>query len=319
MNLIRTPYCQSCENLIKIFTFCLTISIPFLGHASTVLSVNQIAPGFYVHWGLQEFSNTKNHGAIANIGFIVGDQCVAVIDTGGNPEQGRSLKLAIEKTTDKPVCYVINTHVHPDHIYGNSAFKQTGVKFVGHKKLARAMAVRGDYYIENAPKTLGIGLTKSDIIPPDIEVDGELDLDLGGRMLKLTAHPSAHTDNDLSVYDKHSDTMWLSDLLFIEHIPTLDGSLIGWLAELDKLEKNAYKYVIPGHGPLVTDWPNSLYAEKEYLTILLTELRAAIKKGVYLEDAVKTVGTSLKSRWKLYDDFHKRNVSKAYAELEWEN
>jgi quinoprotein relay system zinc metallohydrolase 2 len=319
MKLISPPYCRFYQDLIKILACCLTLIVSFESHASTVLSINQIAPGVYVHWGLQEFSNSKNHGAIANIGFIVGDKCVAVIDTGGNPEQGRSLKRAIEKTTDKPVCYVINTHVHPDHIYGNSAFKQSGVKFVGHNKLARAMAVRGDYYIENAPGTLGISLTKADIIPPDIEVNGELDLDLGGRTLKLTAHPSAHTDNDLSVYDKQSDTLWLSDLLFIEHIPTLDGSLKGWVAELDKLEKQSYKYVIPGHGALVTDWPNSLYAEKEYLTVLLSELRAAIKKGVYLEDAVKTVGTSLKGRWKLFDEFHKRNVSKAYAELEWEN
>jgi quinoprotein relay system zinc metallohydrolase 2 len=292
---------------------------PVTGNTAAILTINQIAPGVYVHWGIQEFSNTLNHGAIANIGFIVGQRCVAVIDTGGNPEQGKSLKLAIEKTTDKPICYVINTHVHPDHIYGNSAFKTTGAKFVGHHKLARAMAVRGDYYVENAPGTLGINISEADIFPPDIEVAGELDLDLGGRELKLTAHQAAHTDNDLSVYDNQTDTLWLSDLLFIEHVPTLDGSLNGWLAELAKLEKKAYKYVIPGHGPLVTDWPNSMYAEKEYLTVLLTELRTAIKNGVYLEDAVKTVGKSLKGHWKLFDEFHKRNVTKAYAELEWED
>lgn len=297
----------------------LALLIPVPGKAAAVLSVNQIAPGVYVHWGVQEFSNSKNHGAVANIGFIIGEKCVAVIDTGGNPEQGKSLRLAVEKTTDKPICYVINTHVHPDHIYGNSAFKNTGAKYVGHDKLARAMAVRGDYYLENVPGTLGITLTKADIIPPDIEVNGELDLDLGGRIIKLTAHPAAHTDNDLSVYDKQTDTLWLSDLLFVEHIPTLDGSLKGWLAELAKLEHKAYKYVIPGHGPLVTDWPNGMYAEKEYLTVLLTELRAAIKQGVYLEDAVKTAGLSLKDRWKLFDDFHRRNVTKAYAELEWED
>ncbi|WP_411725687.1 MBL fold metallo-hydrolase [Methyloglobulus sp.] len=171
--------------------------------AAPVLSVNQVAPGIYVHWGVQEFSDTKNHGAIANIGFIVGQRCVAVIDTGGNPGQGRALRNAIENTTPKPVCYVINTHVHPDHIYGNSAFKNTGAKFVGHEKLARAMSVRGDYYIQKAPRLLGITLTTNEIIPPDILVSGELDLDLGGRILKLAAHPAAHTDNDLSAYDPH--------------------------------------------------------------------------------------------------------------------
>lgn len=304
---------------VKVIVYLALMLSVLPAQASVVLTVNQVAPGVYVHWGIQEFSNTLNHGAIANIGFFVGDKCVAVIDTGGNPEQGKSLKLAIEKNTDKPICYVINTHVHPDHIYGNSAFKNSGAKFVGHYKLARAMAARGDYYVENAPATLGINLTKADIIPPDIEVKDEQVLDLGGRLLILTAHQAAHTDNDLSVYDQQTDTLWLSDLLFIDHIPTLDGSLKGWLAELDKLEKKTNKHVIPGHGLLVTDWPNSMYPEKEYLTVLLTELRAAIKQGVYLEDAVKTVGVSLKDRWKLFDEFHKRNVTKAYAELEWED
>jgi quinoprotein relay system zinc metallohydrolase 2 len=289
--------------------------------AAPVLSVSKVADGVYVHWGVQEFSDNKNHGAIANIGFIVGKKCVAVIDSGGNPDQGKALKNAIEQTTTLPICYVINTHVHPDHIYGNSAFKSTGAKFVGHEKLGRAMSVRGDFYLQKAPELLGIKLNTSDIIPPDISVSGEkeLDLDLGGRTLKLTAHPPAHTDNDLSVYDPLTDTLWLADLLFTEHIPSLDGSLLGWLAELDKLERKSYQRVIPGHGALVTNWPSGMQPEKDYLNALLLEVRAAIKKGVYLEDAVKTVGLGFKDKWKLFDDFHKKNVTKAYAELEWED
>ena len=287
--------------------------------SAPVLSINQVAPGVYVHWGVQEFSDTHNHGAIANIGFIVGERCVAVIDTGGNPEQGKALKNAIENTTSKPICYVINTHVHPDHIYGNSAFKESGAKFVGHEKLARAMSARGDYYLQKAPELLGITLTPKDIIPPDISVSSVLDLDLGGRTLKLTAHPAAHTDNDLSVYDPQTDTLWLSDLLFIEHLPSIDGSLKGWFAELEQLEKQSYKTVIPGHGSLVTDWPKSMQPEKEYLSALLLETRAAIKKGVFLEDAVSLIGLSFKNKWKLFDEFHRKNVTKAYAELEWED
>ncbi len=292
--------------------------LPPVIFAAPVLSVNQVAPGIYVHWGVLEFSDTKNHGEIANLGFIVGQRCVAVVDSGGSPEQGRALKRAIENTTTKPICYVINTHVHPDHIYGNSAFKGIGAKFVGHEKLARAMSVRGDYYLQKAPELLGITLTAKDIIPPDITVSNERELDLGGRVLKLTAHPPAHTDNDLSVYDPQTDTLWIADLLFVEHLPSIDGSLKGWLAELAKLETKNYKRVIPGHGPLVTHWPKGMQPEKEYLNSLLLEIRTAIKKGVFLEDAVKSVGLPFKDRWQLFDEFHRKNATKAYAELEWE-
>lgn len=301
--------------LFSLFALLLSLILK----AEPVLSVNEVEPGIYVHWGVQEFSDTKNHGAIANIGFIVGQRCVAVIDSGGNPQQGRALKNAIEHLTSKPICYVINTHVHPDHIYGNSAFKNTGAKFVGHEKLARAMSLRGDYYLQKAPELLGITITSQDIIPPDIAVSNELDLDLGGRKLKLTAHPPAHTDNDLSVYDRQTGTLWLADLLFNEHLPSIDGSLKGWLSELDKLETKSFKTVIPGHGSLVTNWPKGMQPQKEYLNGLLLETRTAIKKGVFLEDAVKSIGLSFKDRWKLFDEFHRKNVTKAYAELEWED
>ena len=300
----------------SLFLFCLLVTQSV--SAVTALSITEVATGIYVHFGKHELPDTTNHGAIANIGFIVGNSCVAVIDTGGNPEQGYELKKAIEQTTKKPVCYVINTHVHPDHIYGNIAFKQPGVKFIGHKKLARAMSVRGAYYIDKASEQLDVKLTARHIIPPDITVKKHMFIDLGGRKLTLTAHPTAHTDNDLTVLDKKTNTMWMSDLLFIEHLPVIDGSLKGWLSELKRMEKQNYKYVIPGHGPLVTDWPKSLQAEKNYLQILLSEIREMIAKGKFLEQAVETVGYSEKDKWKLFDQFHKRNVTTAFAELEWE-
>jgi quinoprotein relay system zinc metallohydrolase 2 len=286
---------------------------------TTELPVKQVAEGIYVHYGVHELPDKKNHGAIANIGFIVGNTCVAVIDTGGNPEQGRQLNKTIEKTTSIPICYVINTHVHPDHIYGNSAFKRPGVKFIGHYKLDRAMQLRNAYYVEKANEQLAIKLTAKDLVLPDIKVKKQMHLDLGGRTLVLTAHPTAHTDNDLTVYDENTNTLWLSDLLFIGHIPVIDGSLKGWIIELEKLEQRKLKLVIPGHGPLVTDWPEAMQPELAYLNMLLQEIREKIKQGKYIEEAVKSVGISAKSKWLLFDQFHKKNITSSFAELEWEN
>jgi quinoprotein relay system zinc metallohydrolase 2 len=307
------------------FLYALMLSALFLfsssrpALAASVLSVTQVAPGIYVHLGPHEIPDTRNHGAIANIGFIVGDRCVAVIDTGGNPDQGRALFHAIRHTTPKPICYVINTHVHPDHIYGNGVFKGDGVKFVAHHHLGRAMAARGPFYLAKAKELLGIDLTAGDIIAPDIAVENELDIDLGGRILKLTAHQPAHTDNDLSIYDPLTDTLWLADLLFLEHLPVIDGSLKGWLAEIEQLERRTYKVVIPGHGPIVTDWPQSLQPEKRYLQSLLTGIRTWIKNGGFLEQALESLSYDAKAEWKLFDEFHRKNVSTAFAELEWED
>jgi len=283
------------------------------------LPVKQIAPGIYLHLSQHHWPDRDNHGEIANIGFIVGDKCVAVIDSGGSPQQGIALRSAIKQTTTKPVCYVINTHVHPDHIYGNIAFKEPGIQFVGHHKLARAMASRGGHYLGRAEELLDIHINQDNIIPPDLQVKDGMTLNLGNRELLLTAHPTAHTDNDLSIYDKTTDTLWAADLLFLEHIPVIDGSIKGWLAELERLEKNHYKLVIPGHGKPVTDWPASMLPQKAYLADLAKDIRALIKQGKTLEQAVNSVDLSAKDHWQLFDQFHRKNVTIAFAELEWED
>lgn len=304
---------------MRFFIVLLGLLICRVSLAIPGLSVTEVAPGVFVHISEHHWPDRTNHGEIANIGFIVGEQCVAVIDSGGSPQQGIALRIAIKQVTTKPVCYVINTHVHPDHIYGNSAFKATGVKFVGHHKLARAMATRAPHYLSKADELLDIRVNDDNIIPPYLQVSDNLTLNLGNRELVLTAHPTAHTDNDLSVYDKTTDTFWLADLVFLEHIPVIDGSIKGWISEMERLEKNHYKLVIPGHGRLIKDWPTSLQPQKNYLLQLSREIKSMIKQGKTLEYAVENVGLAAKANWQLFEEFHRKNVTMAFAELEWDD
>ena len=283
------------------------------------LGIREVAPGIHVHQGIHQLPDRHNHGEIANIGFVVGERCTAVIDSGGSPEQGKALKHTIQSITATPICYVINTHVHPDHIYGNLAFKQPGVQFVGHHKLQQAMAMRAPYYAEKAASDLGFALSPEHFVPPDLAVKDSLELDLGGRTLRLTAHPTAHTDNDLSIFDTKTQTLWLGDLLFMGHIPVVDGSLNGWLGEIEKLRALPARQVIPGHGPVTAAWPLALVGEESYLRRLQTDIRAAIKQGNTLEQTMDAVGQSLRPDWQLFDEFHKRNVATSFAELEWED
>src|SRR5262245_53963578 len=88
------------------------------------LSLENPVPGVYVHYGEQTEMTPANFGDVANFGFVVGARCVAVIDTGGTFAVGRALRQAIRRVSAVPVCYVINTHVHPDHVFGNAAFAE---------------------------------------------------------------------------------------------------------------------------------------------------------------------------------------------------
>ena len=68
------------------------------------LELDNPAPGVYVHYGKQETMSRENFGDIANIGFIVGDRCAAVVDTGGTYAVGRALHAALRRVTALPIC-----------------------------------------------------------------------------------------------------------------------------------------------------------------------------------------------------------------------
>ncbi len=289
------------------------------------LAVSQVAPGVYVQFGVLEDWQPSNAGNVANIGFIVGTRCVAVVDSGGTPQVGERLRAAIEHTTPLPVCYVINTHAHPDHMLGNVAFvpaagsTQTLPQFVASARMPAALAARERFYLNALQRDFGVTLPHESVRYPTLLVDTSLDIDLGGRVLQLQAWPTAHTDHDLTVYDRTTRTLFLSDLLFAGHIPVLDGKLRGWLGVLDDIARIDVALAIPGHGRASRDWPAALAPERAYLQALLTETRAALKAGKTLRQAIETVAKDAAARWQLEADFHARNVTAAFAELEWED
>jgi quinoprotein relay system zinc metallohydrolase 2 len=268
---------------------------------------------------VQEEVTRGNLGAIANGGFVVGAKCVAAIDPGGSYDEGLALRNALASRTRTPVCYVINTHMHPDHIFGNAAFKRDDVKFVGHSKLPAAMAARGDTYLHALQRELGDAAAGSDVIAPDLLVNGTMSLDLGGRKLELRAWKTAHTDNDLTIYDDKSGTLWLGDLLFVDRIPALDGNLRGWLAAIKELRSMRVRHAVPGHGRARELWPQPLASEERYLASLADDVKAAIRLRLSLQQTVDKLGNIEQQKWLLFDAYHRRNVTAAYAELEWED
>jgi len=282
------------------------------------LPVSEVAPKIFVHVGEIALMTRDNDGATANVGFIVGDNAVAVVDTGGSVHEGERLLAAIRARTDKPIRYVINTHGHPDHVFGNAAFVSRGTVFVGHRNLPQALAVRGQFYTDAFRRIMGEQLLDGvRMIAPTLLVDGTTKLDLGSRTLTVTSWPTAHSDNDLTVLDGQTGTLFAGDLVFLSHLPVLDGSLRGWLKVIDELGTLPAQRVIPGHGP-VSEWPAALADQRRYLTKLATDVRALIARGEPITVAAGTAAASERPRWQLFDDYNARNATSAYSEIEWE-
>ena len=290
--------------------------------SSAPLAVTEVRPGVFVHIGALEDWTPAHGGDVANLGFVVGSRCVAVVDTGGTPGVGQALRAAIERTTPLPVCYVINTHAHPDHMLGNIAFADAArpaPQFAASAGFARALSAREPYYLNALRRDFGIPASAATIVYPSVGVAKSLDIDLGERILSLRAWPTAHTDNDLTVLDLRTRTLFASDLWFVQHLPVLDGSLRGWISVMAELRQLDVATVVPGHGLVSNDWPAVMDAQAAYLGGLLRDTRAAIKNQLTIQQAIERIGMPPGATWVLTDRFHRRNVTAAYAELEWED
>ena len=285
--------------------------------AGGAVALENIAEGVFVYRAPYELLNPENAGAIANMSLIVGAESAAVIDTGNSRLAGEKMLAAVRGATARPVRYVINTHMHPDHSLGNGAFVGDGVRFVAHHKMPRALSVRSETYLAQVERMLGPVGEGTTIVLPDLLVDGTMELDLGGRVLTLQSHPTAHTDNDLTVLDSATGTWFLGDLLFVRHIPTLDGSIQGWLTLLDALARQDVMRAVPGHGPASVTWPQASAAERRYLDQVRADVRALIAAGKPMS-AAPGAASNERSEWALFDEFNARNAIAAYHELEWE-
>lgn len=286
---------------------------------AAVAGVQEVAPGLFVHTGHFADVNPDNAGDIANLSFIVGSAAVAVIDTGGSAKIGASAKEAIAAVTPLPVRFVINTHMHPDHVFGNAAFKDGQAAFVAHYKMARGLASRAEGYLQRNKEWMGdSNFAGTEIVLPTEEIAEQRQIDLGGRTLTLRPRTTAHTDNDLTVFDDITGTLFTGDLIFAKRVPTIDGSLLGWQKVLAELKSEPAERVVPGHGPPSMPLSDALTPIERYLNAIAKDVRAAIKDGRTLAETVETAAQSERDAWLLFDDHHKRNVTAAFAELEWE-
>lgn len=292
----------------------------FRAVASDAPFLAEVAPGAFAHFGRIAVPDRSNGGDTSNAGVVVGRDAVAVIDTGGSPATGRALMAAIRTISDKPIRYVVNTHEHPDHVFGNGAFRTPDTIFAGHRNMPHALAERAEHYLKSYREQLGEqAMAEVEIVAPTLLIDEIATIDLGGRTLELAAwHPAAHTDCDLTVLDRATGTLFAGDLVFDRHIPVVDGSLKGFISANERLATMRVSRIVPGHGTHVLEFPGGLDDERRYLRTIAADARHAIAAGVSLPEAVRTIGAGERTHWSLFDEYNARNATVAFSELEWE-
>lgn len=285
------------------------------------LTMQEIASGVFMHQGAMDQLSPQNRGRIANLSFVIGDS-VAVIDAGGSRAEGEALYTAIRQQTDKPVSHVLLTHMHPDHILGAEVFAEAGASILADARLPEAVARRAEAWMISVPRQIGAAnFAGTRIAAVDRKISGPETLSLGGRELRLTPVPPAHTDSDMTVLDLDSATLFTGDLVFLGLTPSLDGSLRGWLGWTETPPQPTPARIVPGHGPVGDDWDAAVTPTRHYLTALRDATRAALARGLALSTAIPAITLAMKPVSEGWADFQAvtaRNAATAFAELEWE-
>ncbi len=188
---------------------------------------------------------------LVNAGIVIGSEAVAVIDTGTVESDARQLLAAVVRVSDKPVCYVINTHYHGDHSFGNWWFLPALI--VGQARCrTRLIGDAGESHKSLLARFAPIAKEQIDAVPvvaPELTFDDTCRLHLGDLTLRLEYFGRAHTDNDIVIAVEERRLSFAGDLIEESGPPIVFEGFPGeWGPTLRRLEQVPESRFIPGHG-----------------------------------------------------------------------
>lgn len=242
-------------------------------------------------------------GAGGNVTVQVGEQGLVVVDSG-LAANSANLIGEIKKLSPRRVRYLVNTHVHPDHIGGNEALANeygsvakvavantpgsqavATVKIVAHENILTRMATPPG---EGKPAPF-----PSTAWPTDTYFTGQREFFFNGESVAVIYQPAAHTDGDSIVYFRKSDVIATGDLFNIDSYPFIDGAnggsvqgvidALGHVMDLaiPKHHQEGGTMIVPGHGRICDE--HEVLEYRDMTVIVRDRVKNAIAKGMTLE------------------------------------
>ncbi len=276
--------------------------------------VKEVAPGVFFRYSAIGPEGSKiTFGGSNNI-WIVFEDYVAVVDANFPKEAGDVIQ-AIKKTTDKPIRYVLDTHHHGDHSYGNEVFGQAGASIVAQTNCARLLRVNGPKEFADAgkPPNDRPDVAKSKLKVPSLIFDEKFVLDDGKQRVEFLFFGHAHTSGDAFAYLPKQKMVCTGDACvngafnFMGH-----SDSASWIRVLEKCQQLDVNLILPGHGPPAGK--ELLEKQKRYFVELRQQVKKGIDAGQDFEDIKKSIDMPWYKEWTTVDP-SPANVQHVYDEL----
>lgn len=226
----------------------------------------KIADNVFSYLDVKGASPANSFGA--NAGIVIGRNGIVVIDTLTSAREAKRLIRDIRAVSDKPIKFVINTHYHLDHAFGDSEFEKLGAVIIAHSNSKKDLEAYGEYTLKNVEN---YGLSEEEMegteIPrPVLTFNDRMGIDLGDQKIELLYPGPSHTSGSILVYLPDKKILFSGDLLFTNYHPFLgDGDIESWGRALDQIMMMDVTTIIPGHGPISSK--KDIAEMKDYLLL----------------------------------------------------
>ena len=282
-----------------------------------ILQPVQVAPDVYAMVGDLGGQTYENNGLNNNLGFVIYDNGVLVINSGPSVHVARALHAAIRKTTQKPVKWLVNLNSQNHNWHGNGYFKSLGVTIIASTEAERVMQELGAQQLQ-ANKTLLKEKAEGTVLayPTELIAD-QRELKLGKTTVQLYYFGPAHTPGELALWLPQQKILFAGDLIYTERMLALIpiGNATNWVQAFDKLAALNPTTIVPGHGrPTTIDVARR--DTRDYLTFLLAGAKRVLDAGGSLQDAVEKVDQSQFRSLHNFDLLARRNMNQVFQEVE---
>ena len=250
----------------QIFMVWLVIAGVFLaGSALAGSKLTRISDSIYAYVGADDDSASNSFGA--NAGIIVGQDAVLVVDTLVSNNKAKAFIKDIKAITEKPIKFVVNTHAHLDHSFGNSAFAEIGAIIISHANAMGYMKKASPKILEKADVYFGLNrdeMAGTRIVFPQITFTEQMEVDLGGIQIQLRYMAHSHSKGSVYVYIPAQKVLLAGDILFTDYYANMSSSDVnGWVKTIDHMMSLDVGHIVPGHGPLSVK--KDLTDQRDYL------------------------------------------------------
>ena len=293
----------------------------WMGHvqAATVMQLQKVDEQIYALVGPFGNRSPENFGNNSTSGFVITNDGVVLIDSGGSYKGAELIAGLIARVTDQPIRLVINSGGQDHRWLGNDYFRQRGARIITSQAALQDQRARTNDQFLRLTKLVGEqGLQGTEAVYADETFRGRLNIEHGGVAFELLEVGPAHTQGDLLVWLPQKRLVFAGDVVFV-------GRMLGvrdysnsksWIEALERLEGLDPQWIIPGHGPL-TDLPGALADSRDYLAFLREQVGAFMQEGGDISQ-VGSLDQTAFSYLHSYDLLKGGNAQQVFQEMEWE-